>query len=101
MKEFTSEMLEALTAANEAVRGTDDYGKFYMQTDCKSENGKWFFVGHNIPYTIGTIKTFKGNMYIMTLKERYHVTEAVKELLDIGEDIRHEPIKPIWVEEAP
>lgn len=98
MKEFTAEMLEALTAANEAVKGTNDYGKFYMQTDCKSESGKWFFVGHYIPYATGTIKTFKGNMYIMAANQRYHVTDAVKELLDIGEDIRHEQIKPIGLE---
>jgi hypothetical protein len=54
-----------------------------METDCKSESGKWFFVGWNIPYTTGAIKTFKGNTYIVTAKERYHVTDAVKELLGI------------------
>lgn len=83
MREFTAEMQSALSQANESVRGTDQYGKYAMETDSKDDNGKWFFVGWNIPYTAGTIKTFKGNTYIVTAKERYHVTDAVKELLGI------------------
>lgn len=83
MKEFTAEMLDTLREANESVKGTNQYGKYYMETDCKSDKGRWFFVGHNIPYTTGTIKTFKGNTYIVTPKERYHLTDAVKELLGI------------------
>lgn len=83
MKEFTKEMLETLTAANEAVKGTTEYSKYSMETDCKSDAGKWFFVGWNIPYTTGAIKTYRGNTYIVTVKERYHVTDAVKQLLNI------------------
>lgn len=83
MKEFTAEMLNTLKEANESVKGTAKYGKYYMETDCKDGKGKWFFVGWNIPYTVGTLKTHKGNTYIVTLKERYHVTDAVKELLGI------------------
>lgn len=83
MKAFTTEMLNALKEADESVRGTVQYSKYTMETDCKNDNGKWFFVGWSIPYTTGTIKTFKGNAYIVTLKERYHVTDEVKELLGI------------------
>lgn len=83
MKEFTAEMLSALRDANESVKGTNRYGKYLMETDCKSEKGRWFFVGHYIPHTTGTIKSFKGNTYIVTPEERYHVTDAVKELLNI------------------
>ena len=83
MKEFTAEMLNTLKEANESVKGTNQYSKYCMETDCKNDNGKWFFVGWNIPYTTGIIKTFKGNAYIVTPNERYHVTDAVKELLGI------------------
>lgn len=83
MKEFTAEMLNALTEANESVKGTNQYSKYYMETDCKNDSGKWFFVGWHIPYATGTIKTFKGNTYIVTQRERYHVTDEVKELLGI------------------
>lgn len=87
MREFTAEMQSTLSQANESVKGTNEYSKYYMETDCKSDKGRWFFVGHNIPYTTGTIKTFKGNTYIVTQKERYHVTDAVRELLGMGETI--------------
>ena len=84
MKEFTAEMLNALAEANNSVKGTKEYYKFDMATDCKRENGTWFFVGYYIPHTTGIIKTFKGNTYIITNGDhRYHVTDAVKNLLGI------------------
>ena len=91
MKRFTAEMLNALIAANNSVKGTKEYYKFQMETDCKSEKGTWFFVGFYIPHTTGIIKTFKGNTYIITCDQRffgnsdhrYHVTDEVKTLLGI------------------
>ena len=83
MKEFTAEMLDTLSKANESVKGTDQYGKYYMEMNCKDDKGKWFFVGWNIPYSVGTLKKYKGNTYIITLNARFHVTDAVKELLGI------------------
>lgn len=85
MKEFTTEMLNALTEANNKMKGTSEYTRFHMETECKNEKGKWFFVGHYTPYTTGVIKTFKGNTYIITNNDhRYHVTDAVKNLLGIN-----------------
>ena len=87
MKEFTQEMKNKLTEANNSVKGTNKYNKFYMETDCKNERGRWFFVGNYIPYSTGIIKTFNGNTYIITEgsmgMSRYHVTDVVKELLGI------------------
>lgn len=83
MKEFTAEMLNTLTEANNSVKGTSEYCKFYMACECKSEKGKWFFVGYYNPYTTGVIKTFKGNTYIIADGNRYSVTDEVKNLLNI------------------
>lgn len=84
MKEFTAEMLKALTEANNSVKGSTNYSKFYMQTECKNEKGRWFFVGNYIPHNTGKIRTFKDNTYIITESdERYLVSEEVKELLGI------------------
>lgn len=89
MKEFTKEMLNKLEAAANEVKGTSQYSKFYMETQCKNEKGRWFFAGYYIPYTIGHIKTFKENTYIVTgskandNEHRYLVTENVKTLLGI------------------
>ena len=84
MKEFTTEMLNKLTEANNSVKGTREYTKFYMESTYKNENGRWFFVGYYIPHSTGIIKTFKGNTYIITPSgDRYHVTDEVKELLGI------------------
>ena len=87
MIEFTSEMLNTLTEAHNKVKGTTDFRKYIMETDCKSGNGKWFFVGHSVPNSTGAIKTVNGKTYIMTeehtAKTRYHVTDEVRELLDI------------------
>lgn len=86
MKEFSQEMLEKLQKANDAVRGTKEYYKFYMETECRT-NGRWHFIGHGIPNGIGTIKTLKGKTYIMCEffgdMERFAMTEAVKELFGI------------------
>lgn len=89
MKEFTKEMLAKITEANDKLRGTSEYWKFHMESYCKNEKGRWFFVGHYIPFSheTGIIKTFKGNTYIITEGTsgvtRYLVNDAVKELLGI------------------
>lgn len=89
MKEFTQEMLNKLVDARNNVKGTSEYYKFDMASECKTQKGKWIFVGYYIPYTIGHIKTFKDNTYIVTgskstdNEHRYFVTEDVKKLLGI------------------
>ena len=86
MKEFTQEMFEKLTAANDAVKGTREYSKYYMEHELK-RNGRWKFCYHTIPHMVGKVKTFKDRTYIITENaygvERYAVTNEVKELLGI------------------
>jgi hypothetical protein len=90
MKEFTKEMLDKLTAANDSVRGTSEYTKYHMQSDAKTD-GRWHFIGWSIPHSTGMIKTFKDKTYIITefegiterYFERYEVRDSVKELLGI------------------
>lgn len=88
MKEFTAEMLQTLKDANDSVRGTVNYTKYWMEQDFKSK-GRWIFCQNYIPMKTGVIKTFKGNTYIITedttygYDDRFHVTNAVKELLNI------------------
>lgn len=87
MKEFTTEMLQKLSKAYKETCGTPQYTKYLMQYDYK-EGKKWHFCTHTIPHKTGIIKTFKGQTYIVcegwrTDGNRYHVTEAVKELLGI------------------
>lgn len=88
MKLFTKEMLKKLTEANEKVKGTTEYLKFYMENDSRNQRGRWLFCGHHIPHTTGIITTFKDNTYIVTYDEfmgeqRYHVNDEVKNLLGI------------------
>ena len=87
MREFTSEMLNTLTEAHNRMKGTTDFRKYIMETDCKSGKGRWFFVGHTVPTSTGVIKTVNGQTYIMTeeytAKTRYHLTDEVRELLGI------------------
>ena len=90
MKEFTKEMLQKLTAANDAVRGTADYCKYHMACDSKRD-GRWHFICWAIPHATGKIKTFKDKTYIICeyvgicerYLERFEVREEVKELLGI------------------
>lgn len=88
MKEFTKEMLEKLSAANEAVKGTSEYTKYLMACESK-RNGRWHFICYTIPHTTGKIKTFKDRTYIITEHGlgltfgRYAVGEEVKKLLGI------------------
>lgn len=86
-REFTNEMLQTLLEAELKVLGTPEYNKYAMEYDYK-ENGRWHFCTWTIPHKTGIIKTFKGKTYIitegwMTEGNRYHVSDAVKELLGI------------------
>lgn len=86
MREFTKEMLDKLSVANESVKGTRNYQKYYMSITAKSEKtGKWFHTGYYIPFTTGTFRKSKDNLYIITVSgDRYEVTDEVKKLLDIN-----------------
>lgn len=87
MKEFTQEMLDKLTSANESVKGSVYYNTYRMQSSAKT-NGRWKFIGYGIPYTTGEIKTVKLTTYIITKTAsfgecRWEVTINVRELLGI------------------
>lgn len=87
MKEFTKEMLQTLIEADKKVCGTVKYTKYWMQMDGKT-NGRWSFIINTIPHTTGYFKTFRGKTYIITKghfcdEHRFHVNDAVKELLNI------------------
>lgn len=90
MKEFTKEMLDKLIEANESVKGTVDYLKYYMECDWKYK-GSWRFQSWSIPNTTGKIKTVKDKTYIITEYEgiferypvRHTVERPVRELLGI------------------
>lgn len=87
MKEFTREMLEKLTKANDDVKGTPYYITYHMEKDMKF-NGRWKFFGHGVPHQEGKIKTVGLTTYIITtdsygMDTRYAVNLNVKELLGI------------------
>lgn len=79
--EFSNEMLQRLTEANNSVKGSRYYSKYYMQC----YNGKTF-CGYSIPYTEGQIKLSRGKdakLCIYSCGNRYIMTDTVKELLGI------------------
>ena len=97
-KFVTREMLEKIYEANNAMRGTNEYNKYYMSTTYKrKENGKWTgwkFLGWGVPYRLNGeayVKTVGENTYIMfeyedygvPCIERYAVDEAVKALIGL------------------
>ena len=85
MREFTKEMLDKLTNANEAVKGTINYHWYHMASCFKSSvNGKWVFSGYYIPHKTGFIRKYKETLFIITENgERYELNDRVKELLGI------------------
>lgn len=88
MKVITEEQLKKLDRAMESTRGTLDWHKYLLECDSMS-GGRWKFIGYYTPsYTsFVELKTHNGNAYMIEhngeFKYRYHVTEAVKELLGI------------------
>lgn len=86
MKEFTQEMLDTLHRADKELMGTTSYAKYQMEASFKHDV-RWNFIGWNLPYRTGKIKTVKGKMYIIIDtpdgQERYAVSEEVKKLLNI------------------
>ena len=89
-RQFTAEMLQKLKEANEAVKGTDEWMKYEMETYHKSSTTERFtnFSGFYIPYITGVIRTFRGQTFIYTdthcgIESRYTVTPEVAALLGL------------------
>lgn len=100
MREITREELDKITEANEKVKGTDEYGKYYMPCEFKIKKDgrwkRWILSCWGAPvFRKGTyyLKIIKDNTYIISEEyddgwgylevERYGVTDAVKELLNL------------------
>ena len=91
MKEraFTAEMLNKLTEAVKAVKGTGEYSKYNMELSFKSyQTGRYNFSTYSIPHITGTIKTYRGEMFIYTDDHcfgecRYRVSPEVAALLGL------------------
>lgn len=95
-KIVTMEQIQKIIDANNAVRGTYDYMKYYMCFEYKYRNYNnkwtgWKFMRWTIPtaYTKGNyyLKTIKDRTFLMFERddsvERFEVNTAVKELLGI------------------
>lgn len=93
-KTLTSKDFELLRNANESVRGTSDYMKYWMMHEFKIKNneGKWSgwkYCSWDSAYSLNEaiVKRVGNNVYIMSeserLFDRWLVTEDVNELLKI------------------
>ena len=76
--------LKPLQEANNQVKGTNEYNKYYMETYGKT-NGKWHFLGWYIPLqSTAIIKKYGEKNYLMVSdEERYLINESVSELLNL------------------
>lgn len=94
----TKQELDTLVKANDTVRGTHDYMKYFMMMEYKTkQNGKWSawkYLGHGIPIPADmTVKKVKDAVYLMRSSissetgedemTRLLVTEAVNKVLNI------------------
>lgn len=85
-KVITAAQLDAIIAADEAVKGTPHYNRYYMEYQFK-HNGRWHYGGWGIPkeYHNGTdkpVKTYGGNRYIMIGDDRrFQISDDVEELI--------------------
>ena len=63
MKTITAAQLEAIFNANEALKGTAEYSRYYMEYEYK-HNGKWKYGGCGVPFQKQTdlpVRTYKGS----------------------------------------
>ena len=96
-KVITIEQVEKIKQAAESVKGTMEYNKYSMCCEIKRKTHDkwtgWKYVGWSYPKLTSYIfKTVKGKIYMISneyesfgdrIIERYEITEAVKELLEI------------------
>ena len=87
MKTITREQLTMIKEAIEAAKGSNEYGKYYMEQEIKN-NGKWHYVGHSFPPNTREleVRKYKDKQYIIADAgmARYTLTQEVIEL--IGEN---------------
>lgn len=84
MKVITKEQIAIIQAANESVKGTNNYHKYYMACEFKSSKGKWVYSCYGVPTTAADykVKSYGDRLYIMTRDdERYAITEEVLSII--------------------
>jgi hypothetical protein len=89
MREFTTEMLAKVEASNESVKGTCNYGAYYVPFEAKTK-GKWHFLGWGVANRTGVIKKIN-NTYYVYYKDgfdndyRFRLTDIYLDMLDLLE----------------
>ena len=96
-KPFNKNKLSILWAANDALKGTNEYYRYRMYYESKC-NGKWVYINSGVPYVdpsfvkecyVKTIKTMYGEdewLYVVLRDgdiDRYSLKKEVKALLGI------------------
>lgn len=91
---ITKEQIEALEKANDSVRGTSDYGKYYSECEWKNDKGFWKYVGHGICHA-GYLKKVRGEIFIYEedSKHRYRLTPELLSFFGITPETFNPPKK--------
>jgi hypothetical protein len=86
MKVFTAEQAKQIAELTEELKGTADFGKYYMSLEYK-RGKKWEYIGWSVPPTNadGMIKKYKDKTYIMYdvqgEQRRYTMTKEIEKLI--------------------
>ena len=81
----TKEQIKVLAKANELVKGTSDYAKYYIECEWKNDKGVWKFIGHTNSIRPGYVKKVRGQIYVYDeFNNRYRLTAEVMKVLGIN-----------------
>lgn len=80
-----------LKEASDSLKGTSSYNKYYMMQESKIGK-KWVFTGWCVPYKNHdlTVKKVKNNIYLIDGDDRYTLTSAANEILQVVDDFPQE-----------
>lgn len=87
-RHFTKEMVEIATRANDTVKGTSNYGAYYVPLESRTKSGRWAFISWTHNYREGVIRRFRDKLYVHYLdghgnEFRYEITRALREKLNL------------------
>lgn len=90
-KTINFSIIKKLRAASDSLKGTEFYSKYYMMQECKVGK-KWVFTGWSVPYKDNDmiVKKVKNNIYLMDGDERYTLTSAANEILQVVDNFSQE-----------
>lgn len=79
--------IEKLRNLSDSLKGTSEYMRYYMMLEFKSGK-RWVFSGWYVPQKQHEmiVKKVKNNIYLIDGDERYTLTKAVNDVLQIVED---------------